>query len=144
MRFSAARVSRSCSRVSRLSAALRGIVAQLAHQLADAPAKLQRPAGVVPMPERHLARLARRRRDQHPVVRDLIDAPGRGAQDKGVAGPAFKDHLFVKLAHADRLAFRPGEKYAVKPAIGNGAAIQDGQHLCPLARRERIAHRGPR
>jgi hypothetical protein len=127
-------------------AAQRGIarhVSQFAHQLADAAAKLERPAGVVPMPERHLARLAGRRRNQHPVVRDLIDAPGRRAQDEGVAGPAFKDHLFVELAHADGLAFGSGEKYAVKPAIGNGAAIQDGQHLGSLARRERIAHPVP-
>ena len=125
-------------------AAQRGVarhLAQFAHQLANAAAKLERAAGVVSMPERHLARLARRRRNQHPVVGDLIDAPGRRAQDEGVAGPAFEDHLFVEFAHAHGLAFGSGEKYAVEPAIGNGAAIQDGQHLDSLARRQRVAAR---
>ena len=36
-------------------------------------AELERPAGAVALPERHLARLARRGRDEHAIVRDLLD-----------------------------------------------------------------------
>ena len=48
---------------------------QIAHQPADGQAELERPAGAIAFPERHLARLARRRRHQHAIVRDLFDAP---------------------------------------------------------------------
>jgi len=95
------------------------------------------------MPEGHLAGLARRRRYQHPVVGDFVDAPGRRAQNKGVAGAAFKHHLFVEFAHANRLAFDPGEKDTIKPTIRNGAPIQDRQHLHSVARRERVTHPVP-
>ena len=48
---------------------------EVAHQPADREAELQRAAGAIALPERHLARLARRRRDEHAVVRDLLDSP---------------------------------------------------------------------
>ena len=144
MRFSAAMGSRSCSRIKRLSAALRGMSREFADQLANAAAKFEGAAGIVSMPERHLARLARRRRNQYPVVGDLVDAPGRRAQDKGVAGAAFEDHLFVEFIHADGLAFRPREKDAVEAAIGNSAAVQDGQGLDSFARRQGVARCDPR
>src|ERR1700722_9969880 len=81
-------------------------VAQFAHQLTDTAAKLERTASAVSMPERHLAGLARRRRHQHPVVSDFVDPPGGGAQDEGVAGPAFKHHLLIEFPYPNRLALR--------------------------------------
>ena len=63
-------------------------------------AELERPPGGVRLPERHLARLARRGRDEHAVVRDLLDAPGRGAEQERLADAALEDHLLVELADA--------------------------------------------
>ena len=53
--------------------------ADLAHQRTDRLTKRNGSLGGVGPPERHLARLARRGGDQHAVVRDLLDAPGRRA-----------------------------------------------------------------
>ena len=74
-RFSAARASSSCSRVSRSIAAAGGSSQQVARQLADRAAELERAAGAIAVPERHLPGLARRRRHEDAVVRDLLDAP---------------------------------------------------------------------
>ncbi len=57
-------------------------LAQLPHQRANPPPKLQRPPRLIPMPERHLPRLARSRRHQHAVMRNLIDPPRRSAQNE--------------------------------------------------------------
>ena len=101
-------------------------------------AELQRPAGGVALPERHLARLARRRRDEHAVVRDLLDAPGRGAEQERLADAALEDHLLVELADARAGPALAGEEHAVEPAIGNRAAVDDRDALGALAGRERV------
>ena len=67
-------------RVARADAAAGRVLAELARELAQRAAQLDRPAGALALPERDLARLARRGRDEHPVVRDLLDAPGAGAE----------------------------------------------------------------
>ncbi len=119
-------------------------LAQLAHQRADAPAELQRPPRCVAMPEGHLARLARRRRNQHAIMRDLIDAPRRRAQNECLAGAALEDHLLVQLAHAHRPPFGARKKDAIQPAVRNRPAIQDRQHLRALARCQQVADAVPR
>ena len=71
---------------------------QLADERADGAAQLGRPAQRVAVPERQLAGLAGRRRDQHPVVGDVLDPPGRRAEGEHVADPRLVDHLLVELA----------------------------------------------
>ncbi len=119
---------------SRSIAAAGGSADERAHQLADGASELQRPAGGVRLPERHLARFARRRRDEHAVVRDLLDAPGRGAEQERLADAALEHHLFVELADARAGPALAGEEHAVEAAIGNRAAVDDGDALGAFAR----------
>jgi hypothetical protein len=55
-----------------------------AQHLADQPsyseAELERPSRLIALPERHFPRLAGSGGDQHAVVRDLRDPPGRCAE----------------------------------------------------------------
>src|SRR3954452_15983017 len=69
-------------------------------ELAYGAAKLDRTANLVALPERHRARQSRRRSDDHAVTRDLLDAPGRRAEQEGLARARLVDHLLVELAHA--------------------------------------------
>ena len=79
---------------------------QLARELADRLAELVRPADALALPERHRARHARRRRDEHAVAGDLLDPPRRGAEHDHLAGARLVDHLLVELAHAARRLVR--------------------------------------
>src|SRR5690606_32584528 len=63
-------------------------------------AQLHRAARVLALPEGESPGLARCRADQHPVRRDLLDAPGGGAKGEGVADAGLVDHLLVQLADA--------------------------------------------
>jgi len=73
---------------------------QRARELADRGAELERTSRAVAVPERHLAGLAGCRRDDHAVVRDLLDPPGRRSEDEDVAGLRLEHHLLVELADA--------------------------------------------
>src|SRR5262245_9966691 len=53
-------------------------------RLADLPAELVGPSNTLALPEGHRTGDARRRRDQDPVARDLLDSPGRGAEHEGL------------------------------------------------------------
>ncbi len=117
--------------------------AQITNQLADRVAELDGTAFAVAVPERHLARLARRRRHEHPVVRDLLDAPRRCAQRERLADVALEDHLLVELADADR-PIGTREEHPVQPAIRNGARVRDGDALCALASGDRPVQPVPR
>ncbi len=141
--FSAAAASRSCWRTRRSTAVARGSAAQLAHELADRIPQLDRTSGLVAVPERHLARLARRRRDEHAVVRDLLDPPGRGAERERLADLRLEHHLLVQLADAHG-PIGAGQEDAVETAIGNGAGVGDRHALGAFASRDRVARRGPR
>ena len=77
------------------------------------------------MPERHLPGLAGRGRDDHLLEGDVLDAPGRGAEQERLARAALVDHLLVELAHAGAVGQRDGEQ----PAVGDGAGVGDGQAL---------------
>ena len=74
--------------------------AQLAGELADGLAQLDRPAGALALPEGHLAGFTGRRRHEHAVVRDLLDTPRRCAQQDGLAGTGLEHHFLVEFAHA--------------------------------------------
>ena len=77
----------------------RGSLAPISLQYAPiAAAELGRAAWGVPMPERQLAWLARRGRDDHLVGRDVLDPPRACAENEDVADPGLVDHLLVELA----------------------------------------------
>ena len=79
----------------------------------------------------------------HLVVGDVLDAPGRGAEQEGLADAALEDHLLVELADAGGPRRRAGEEDAVEAAIGDGAAVGDGDALGALAADDRVAHAIP-
>ena len=131
-------------RASRSIAAARGSRAQLAHEAPDGEAELERTARAVALPERHLAGLARRRRHEHAVVRDLLDAPARCAEEEGLADARLEHHFFVELADSCRAGRGAGEEHAVEPAVGDGPGVGDRHALGTLARGERAADAIPR
>ena len=94
---------------------------ELARRLADRLAQLVRPADALALPERDRARDARRRRDEHPVARDLLDAPRRGAEQERLAGARLVDHLLVELADA---AAAVDEVDAEQAAIRDRAGVR--------------------
>jgi len=103
-----------------------GHSAQVAHELPDALAELERPARRVSVPEGHLPGLARRGRDHHLVEGDVLDPPGRGPEHERLPHPRLEDHLFVELADAALARDGSEEKDPVQPAVGDGAAVDDG------------------
>ena len=103
---------------------------QLARRLADRRAELVRPADALALPERHRARHARRRGDEHPVARDLLDPPGRRAEQEGLAGAGLVDHLLVELADSSAAV---DEMDAVEPAVGDRPGVRDGEAAHALA-----------
>ncbi len=109
----------------------------LALERAERPAELQRPTGSIAVPERHLARLARRRRDDDTLERDVLDAPRAGPEQERLARPALVDHLLVELADPGAV----GQEHAEQPAVGDGAAAGDGQPLRAVAGAQRAAVR---
>ena len=108
---------------------------QLARHLADLAAELGGASGAVAVPEGHLAGLAGRGCNGDAIVGDLVDAPGGGAEDDGVAGAALEDHLFIQLADA-RAACGAGQEDGEQAAVGNRAAVDDGDAARALARGE--------
>ena len=125
-------------------AAAGGMATQRAHELADVAAELQRTAGRVGLPERHLAGLARGRGDEHAVVRDLLDAPAGRAEQERLADAALEHHLFVELADARAGTVLAGEEDAVEPAVRNRAAVGDGDAPRALARGHDVLEPVPR
>src|SRR3954469_6878948 len=72
--------------------------AELAGELTEGATEFGRPAEGVALPERQPARVSGRRRDEHPVVSDVLDAPRRRAESEDVADARLVDHLLVQLA----------------------------------------------
>ena len=106
--------------------------AKRANHLADVAAQFERAAGSIRLPERHLARLSWRGRDDDAVVRDLFDAPGRCAKQEGFPRPALEDHLLVELADSRAGTAFADEEYSVQTAIGNGSAVDHRHALGPF------------
>ena len=104
--------------------------ADLAQERAERPAQLERPALGVALPERHLPGLARGGGDQHAVVGDVLDPPGRRAEQEDVADPRLVDHLLVELADPPSAgALGAHEEDAEQAAVGDRAAAGDRQPL---------------
>jgi hypothetical protein len=97
----------------------------LADEGAEGLAQLEGAAGAVAVPERHLAGLAGGGDDDDPVVGDVVDAPGGGAEQEGLADAALEDHLLVELADAGAV----GEEDAEQAPVGDGAGVGDRQAL---------------
>src|SRR6266704_1172569 len=97
---------------------------ELARCLADRLAELVRTADTFALPERHGAGHARSRRDEDAVARDLLDPPGRRAEQERLAGPRLVDHLLVELADT---AAAVDEIHAEKTAIRNRPGIRHRQ-----------------
>ena len=135
-RPSASRPTSSRRRAHRLRAR-RG--AQLARERADGAPELQRAPRLVALPERHLARLAGRRRDDHAVARDVLDAPAGRAEQEDLAAPRLEHHLLVQLADAHAV----GQEHAEQAAVGDRAAVRDGEACGALARAHDVGRRGP-
>ncbi len=84
--------------------------AQFADERPDAAAEFEGASGEVAMPERHFAGAAGCGRDQNAVMGDLVDAPGRGAEEENFADAGLEDHLLVEFADTDRLFVLAGRK----------------------------------
>ena len=70
-----------------------------------------------------------RRRDQHPVVGDVLDPPAGRAEREDVADPRLVDHLLVELADPPAGPLAADQEDAEQPAVGDGAAAGDGEPL---------------
>ena len=105
------------------------------HQAPNGQTEFDRPAGAIAFPERHLARLAWGRRHEHAIVRDLLDAPRRGAQHERLSGAALEHHLLVQFADASGARPCAQEEHAVQPTIRNRSAVGDRHSLGAFARR---------
>ena len=115
------------------------LVHRIAGEGADRAAQLGGAAHAVAPPERHRAGRAGRRGDDHPVAGDLLDPPGRRAQQEGLAGAGLVDHLLVQLAHAAAV----GQVHAVQPAVGDRAGVGHRQLEGALARADGVLHPVP-
>ena len=112
-----------------LGGLLRREVADLADERPERAAELDRAAGPVAVPERHLAGLPRCRCDGDPLERDVLDAPRRGAEHERLARTALVDHLLVELADPGAV----GEEHTEQPAVGDRAAARDREPLGSVA-----------
>src|SRR6478672_10805730 len=71
---------------------------RLAGEGSDRAAQLRGPADAVTAPERDRPGYAGRGGDDDAVPGDVLDPPGRGAEQEGLAGARLVDHLLVELA----------------------------------------------
>jgi hypothetical protein len=153
-RFLLAHVAHEVARGARVESALLGQpllglrvagASDLAQQRADPAPELHTAAQRVAAPERHLAGHARRRRDEHAVGRDLLDAPARSAQDEDLTLARLEHHLFVELTHAPALLLVvTGQEHAVQAAVRDDAGVGDRQALAAFARLEPVVLAVPR
>ena len=112
---------------------------ELADELPDRAAELERSPDLVAVPEREPAGLAGRGGHEHLVVGDVLDPPRGGTEGEHVAHPRLVDHLLVELADAapallraaGRLLGAGGEEHPVEAAVGDGAAAGDREPLRP-------------
>ena len=119
----------------------------LTGELADRAAELGGAAEAVALPERHPPGLPVGGGDEHPVVRDVLDAPARGSEGEDVADSGLVDHLLVELADTapGRALRRIGSDHedAEEPTVGDGASARHGEALGPWAAGDRSLHAVP-
>src|SRR4029450_9626176 len=111
-----------------------GEARQLTRGAPDLLAELVRPADALALPERDGARHARGGRDEHPVARDLLDPPGRRAEQERLALPRLVDHLLVALAYPPR----PGGGAA--RSIPDDPGFELGEFVRRVAAGEHVEH----
>ena len=107
--------------------ALVGAGDELARGAADLLAQLERPSDTFALPERHGSGGAGRRRDDHAVAGDLLDPPGRGAEQERLPLPRLVDHLLVELADP---ATAVDEVDAEQATVRDRAGVRDGEAAC--------------
>ncbi len=107
----------------------------LAGEGADRLAELGRAPDSVTAPERDRAGDPRGGGDDHPVAGDVLDPPGRGAEQERLPRPCLVDHLLVELADPAPV----GEVDPVEAAIGDRAGVGDRQLAGALAAVDRAA-----
>ncbi|PSK67650.1 hypothetical protein B0E53_00297 [Micromonospora sp. MH33] len=105
-----------------------GLAQQRPDPGADGPAQLDRATELVALPERHPGGLAGGGGDQHPVGGDLLDPPGRRAEQEDVADPGLVDHLLVQLADPGG-PLGAGQEDPEQAPVGDGAAAGHGEPL---------------
>ncbi len=99
---------------------------QLARGPADLLPELGRAADALALPERRDAGNSRSRRHEHPIPRDLLDPPGRRAEQERLALARLVHHLLVELAHA---ATAVDEEDTEQAAVGNRSRVRDREPL---------------
>ncbi len=104
-------------------------VDRLAGEGADRLAQLGGAADPVPLPEGDGAGGAGGGSDDDPVAGDLLDPPGRRAEQEGLAGARLVDHLLVELADPAAV----GQVDAVEAAVGDRAGVGDDQRAGAFA-----------
>ena len=109
-------------------------VADLPYERTECPAELQRSPRPVAVPERHLAGLAGRGRDGHPLERDVLDPPRGRAEDERLARARLVDHLLVEFTDPGAV----GQEHPEQPAIGDRATRRDRQPLRAVASTEPV------
>ncbi len=113
---------------------------ELARGGADLLAELVGPADPLALPERHRTRQARRRRDEHAVAGDLLDPPGRRAEQERLPRASLVDHLLVELADAAAAVDQEDAEHA---AVGDRAGVRHREAARALPRTDRAARAVP-
>ncbi len=108
-----------------------------------APAQLGGSALLVALPERQLAGQPRRRRHEHTIVRDVLDAPRRRAEGEDVADARLVDHLLVELAHTATRPLARGEEHGIQPAVRDRSATRHREALGAAATGEGVGQAVP-
>src|SRR6185437_7513800 len=112
---------------------LGGLLDRPAAECPDLAPELLRAPDAVALPEGDGARDAGGGRDDDAVAPDLLDAPGRGAEQEGLARAGLVDHLLVELTHAAPV----GQDDREEAAIGDRAGVGHRQLARALARADR-------
>ena len=104
-----------------------------AAERADRLAELLGATDRVAAPEGDGARHAGRGGDDDPVAADLLDPPGRRAEQERLPRPRLVDHLLVELADAPAV----GQRHGVQAAVGDRARVRHRELARALAGTDR-------
>ena len=115
--------------------------ADLADEGAECAAEFDGSPRSIAAPKGHLARLAGCRGDDDPIAGDLLDAPGRSAEEKGLAAACLVDHLLVEFADA-RTALAEVDRE--EAPVGNGPRVAEGDHFGAAPRAKDVGASIPR
>ena len=105
-----------------------------ANEFAECAAELERSAGAVTVPERHLSLLARRGAHCHAIEGDVLDSPRARTENERLARSRFVHHLFVEFPDARAI----GQEHAEQSPVGNRSAVRHRESLCSFACTQRV------